>query len=508
MAIVPEASVLASEMSIRTSVLEMEYERAIAASARLLDTEKDRARRMETLLLQFEYDALRLQLGQANEQLLGMTQTEAEVRRQLVEAHHELDRMDNSLQSSSNENQRLTTELQTLNTISMNHDTLLAEKVQLARELSNLKSELERSNEGQISHLSLVAERHAMERQLNSLEVQLKNEKLSHEHTRARVVEQATEIDNLSSRVEKLQNELSREIRTRQHQEREDQQQNGGWESQRAVLEGKIETLRKQLRSTKDKLQEAQHSLQQQRSTTRSTLGDEDEIRPRMVPLQGPGPSADYHGGLMIATPGAVRVEEKAKRKSALPGDKSAFSITPFLNRTGAARDSAMSSDMDEDEIEQAMDENPPSFRKPNTDGEMRDRNLPPAKRAGPDRVPSNAVKTKPKEHGLTSQPKQSVHRPSSKTPHEESDESEHFMSNKAQAKPKRRKLGMQRERNLFDEENHEEMIENSKPGRKLVLGAAGRNSTKPVASLSSALTNGCVFGGGFSPLKKDRKRL
>lgn len=94
-------------MSIQTTRLEKEYEIVRASSTRLIDTEKDRVRRMENLLLQFERDTLKAQLDQANEQLLQVTQTEREARTQLEEAFGEIDRLDAHVQYTSNENIKL-----------------------------------------------------------------------------------------------------------------------------------------------------------------------------------------------------------------------------------------------------------------------------------------------------------------------------------------------------------------------------------------------------------------
>lgn len=88
--------------------LEKEYEKAIADSARLLDTERDRVRRMEYLLLQFERDALQAKLDQANDRIHGLTQAESEARLQLDEAFQEIDHLDQSVQASSSEIRRLT----------------------------------------------------------------------------------------------------------------------------------------------------------------------------------------------------------------------------------------------------------------------------------------------------------------------------------------------------------------------------------------------------------------
>lgn len=95
-------------MSIKTVRLEKEYEKAIAGSARLLDSEKDRVRRMEYLLLQFDRDALQIKLDQATDRILGLTQAESEARLQLDEAFQEIDHLDQYIQGSSREIQRLT----------------------------------------------------------------------------------------------------------------------------------------------------------------------------------------------------------------------------------------------------------------------------------------------------------------------------------------------------------------------------------------------------------------
>lgn len=94
-------------MSIKTVYLEKEYERALADSTRLIDTERDRVRRMEYLLLQFESNALRSQLDHARAQLLGFTQNESETLLRLDEACREIDRLDRHARASSGEIERL-----------------------------------------------------------------------------------------------------------------------------------------------------------------------------------------------------------------------------------------------------------------------------------------------------------------------------------------------------------------------------------------------------------------
>ena len=100
-------SIMMDQMALQTTILERDYEKAAAASARLLDAERDRVRRMEHLLLQFERDALRSQLDQANEQALRLAKAESDACLQLDEAFLEIDRLDHHVQASSAEIERL-----------------------------------------------------------------------------------------------------------------------------------------------------------------------------------------------------------------------------------------------------------------------------------------------------------------------------------------------------------------------------------------------------------------
>ena len=395
------------------------------------------------------------------------------------------------------------------------YQNLLSEKVQLSREVSNLKAEVQKFKTQVTSQQTMVAEKHEMERQLSSLEVQLENERHSHERTRAKSSQQATEIAKLSTKVEELQATLAKELRVNQQYERDSRQQQETWKSQRESLEGKIETLRKQLRTAKDKLQETQHDLQQRRGNVRSGDGDSKEARSRTIPLQRPGPTSDYHNGVTIATPGAVRVEDKMKRQSALLGDKSAFSITPFLNRTGDPVDSPIVSEIDEDEVNETMKDNILPV-KTHVKSKLVGNGGSPVARStitgeGPARsskAKSNARQTKLSTSGLANELKGPPDLPETKVPLRQADELENSLIGQGNPKPKKRKLATQRERSLFEDEDEDDILELRKPGRKFPL-ATGRSSvlsTVQQSGPSANMTRTLGFGA-FSPLKRDRKR-
>jgi hypothetical protein len=94
-------------MSMRTMRLEKEYEKTLSDSARLLDGERDRVRRMELLLSKIENEALRSQLEEANRHLLGFTGADSEACAQLQEACQEIDHLELQAQASASEIDRL-----------------------------------------------------------------------------------------------------------------------------------------------------------------------------------------------------------------------------------------------------------------------------------------------------------------------------------------------------------------------------------------------------------------
>lgn len=404
-----------------------------------------------------------------------------------------------------------------MNDTSTSYSNLLADKLRLSRDLTNLQNELDRLRNQDSSYQALIPEKQELERQLNSLEVQLENEKNSHDRTRGKSSQQAAEIGRLSVRIEELESNLARELRAKQQSEHDNRQQNTGWESQRSALETRIETLKKQLRTAKDKLQEAQNELQHRRNNVRIE-NETSEPRSRTVPLQRPGPGgADYQGGVTISTPGAVRVQDKLKRQSALPGDKSAFSITPYLNRTKNSGGSPSSSDVEEEQPKRAKaqaqaqakakDATKTVSRKPSIAEE------PAAERASlEDRGPSTRVPSKTTKGKSKAQEGKPASRPAPKPILEEDNDELESSLDQGQAKAKRRKLGAQRERSLFEDDEDEGGLDMRKPGRKLGLGG-GRSSTLATSTQLSGASGiprnlGFAAPMGFSPLKKDRKRF
>lgn len=353
------------------------------------------------------------------------------------------------------------------------------------------------------------------------LEVQLEDANRAHERTQTRDIQQDQEIARLSLQLEKVHKELAEEVKIKEQYERNGQQQRLEWTTQRNTLDTKIETLNKKLRSTKDQRQEASHAQHRQDNANITTYEtNQSGPRPRAIPLQRP--TAQFNQDMAIATPGAVQTHEKAKRsKTALPGDKSAFSITPYLSRTNGQPDFLASSvhDMNElgavnvKDIDMSPSENVNLGISTSIDSQV-DSQAIPAKD-----LPRKTMKQKSNIHQLmpaSLQAKKGLAKQSSQV--DSDDQFEDSSGIHAQtidhgpAKPRKRKLGAQRDRTLFDEDEDDELHEYKRPGRKLAHGI-GRNAVlssfqPPSAPTGNPSNQNASVLQAFSPLKRDKKKL
>lgn len=137
----------------------------------------------------------------------------------------------------------------------------------------------------------------------------------------------------LESRLESIQADLIKERRLREKSERDMQKATTDWENKKTTLEARLDAFRNKLRVTKDQLKATEKELDNAKKSTR--LSD----HPIFFGLgETNGKNAMKRTSFqmdesMIGTPGDLPARKKTK-SSVLPGDKSTFSITPFLNRS------------------------------------------------------------------------------------------------------------------------------------------------------------------------------
>ena len=218
-------------------------------------------------------------------------------------------------------------EISSLNDVSLDSNKILSEKLKLSRELSSLKPELEHLRSLASSHQILLSEKLALQRQTNTLQVELDNEKRSTQRRLSNYGRAQADDAKLEASLEAARAELAKEKRDRQKAERQHQKSTADLENRISTLESKLDDFRTKLRSTKDTLKETQAELQRaQNARSNAAKGAGPGARKRNV--------SEVNADIMIGTPGDLPAAKRSKINQALPGEKSTFSITPFLNRT------------------------------------------------------------------------------------------------------------------------------------------------------------------------------
>lgn len=220
----------------------------------------------------------------------------------------------------------------------MDSTKLLTEKLTLARELSTLRPELEHLRTQAASQQSLLAEKLSVQRQLSTCQVELETERRSTQRALAKEGRLQAQDSMYENKLEALQAEVAKERRERQKVERQVQNTVSELQSQNATLESRLDASKNKLRLAKDQLKEEQAKKQSLHTAAQATAGSVDatgvgETAARNFRKRN---AAQMDSDTMIGTPGLVPAPKKSKRGSTLPGDKSTFSITPFLNRTAS----------------------------------------------------------------------------------------------------------------------------------------------------------------------------
>jgi septal ring factor EnvC (AmiA/AmiB activator) len=496
--------------ALKTTQLEHAYERALQQSERIYEEERARALRVQLLLLEDENDALQDQLAESEAQIEKLEDGHDEVRESLLQTEADLQRAQTDLKSRLRDIDHYRAELNNLNTMSSDSTKLLTEKLSLARELAVLKPELEHLRSQAIAQQNLLAEKLSLQRELSTLQVELETEKRAVQRTKAKDAKSGEDESKLEGQIDELKKELAKEKREAQKNDRDARKQAADWEGQKTILESKLDAFRNKLRSTKEQLKETQAELEQAQAAKATRDAEFAQARPGVANPRK-RPVARFDPDSTIGTPG---VAAKKPRTSTLPGDKSTFSITPFLNRTmSLAPESPASQEKKADEaINQQIDaiiaENAPSSPAPPPKAKI-------VKKGG------GAASAKPKEPQPlkdTTIPKANTNIQKQRTTTnkttlakvtEEADENEESTGNssvpniqqKQPVKKKQKLLGQRK--SLFDDDDDEGEQSKSRGlmGLSKGLGLRGGAGMGMISLAGKGKTL-----AEFSPLKKDRR--
>ena len=217
----------------------------------------------------------------------------------------------------------------------MDSTKLLTEKLALSRDLAALKPEIEHLRSQAITHQTLFAEKLSLQRQLSTTQVELETEKRVTQRTLAKE-ESRHELDaRMESQLEELRSELAKERKETQKLQREMHKLSTDFDGKKAILESRLDAFRYKLNITKDQLKETQKELH---NTRASNPAQSDPSAKARQPTQNTRKRniSQFDTDAMIGTPGDLPPTKKGKRGSTVPGDKSTFSITPYLNRSAS----------------------------------------------------------------------------------------------------------------------------------------------------------------------------
>lgn len=422
----------------------------------------------------------------------------------------------------------------------MDSTKLLTEKLALARELSALKPEIDHLRSQATSHQTVYSEKLLLQRQSSTLQEELDVEKRATERVMAKQRKWQAEEAGVIRQLETLQAEIVKERKERQRLEKESQKISTDWETEITTLESRLDVSRTKLKTTRDQLKASQAELHFARSANQSGIQAEPSRPFSRDPIINAGRGARkrtvslMEDDTVIGTPGDLQMAKKSKRASALPGDKSTFSITPFLNRTASVGPGQLDQELGDSGI--GFNENVAAVAGPDSPlakqkpapaiaGQQRSEELQAAKalkhssafttlergavkggkpKAGPARIPRSA----PALEQVAEEATDAVVDSSLTNSRNAEVETTTGEATEIQADKKRRRklLGGALATTLFDDDDGE-AVKNGRVtnGKGRAFGAPGR--VMPGGTKAAPRFVGPASGfGDFSPLKKDRK--
>ena len=213
----------------------------------------------------------------------------------------------------------------------LQHDDIRKQLAKERRARQKAEEQLESQDNSQVEDVrkDLLKEKKAkakLEESVETLQAELEREKKAAQ----RATKKAEGNAQADDEAEELRTELAKEKKERLRVQKAAQQAADEFEAQKATLEEKLKQFRTKLKSTKDELQGAQTELSTARETApvkKAPAATKANAKKRDAAQMDPDATT-------LGTPGDGPAAKRSKKAPAGVGDKSTFSITPFLNKT------------------------------------------------------------------------------------------------------------------------------------------------------------------------------
>ncbi|KAF2151184.1 hypothetical protein K461DRAFT_295261 [Myriangium duriaei CBS 260.36] len=394
----PSATMTDHDLSLHTSALELKYERSVHLVDIIAKDENVRKLRFDKHVLEDDNTELRelLLTEQERSDKLEAMMNDHLVRAEAAEAA--VQSLEAVAQTKEQEISTLQAERNALKNLTTDTSKIMTEKLELTHELSRLRPELEHLRAQATTNEILLTEKLSLQRKLSEIEVELENakrdaqramakrrntmhevaqedeleslrktlskEKRLHERAKETIGELQAELDEAKKssqrelaaeskkaeqtaetevRAEELVRNLAREQKEKSKAERALATAQADFDSNKAVLEDKLTQYKNRVRTLKDRLKETESALEEAQAAatkaaaTAAAVTKSVTIAPAATKQHGNGrkraaASLEEADATTLGTPGDAPA--KRARKGANVGEKSSFSITPFLNRT------------------------------------------------------------------------------------------------------------------------------------------------------------------------------
>ncbi|KAM6528145.1 hypothetical protein FALCPG4_009158 [Fusarium falciforme] len=296
--------------------------------------EQARLLKLRLLTLRDENALLKDRLIQRDAMVKQLSKQKEDSHAERCESKKRIEDRDVRLMKQDKELAALQMEIASLNDFRQESNKILQEKFALSHKLDQLQPELNHLKQQLETHRAVIAQKQDLERQVSSLEVELENEKRS----KSRLQSKSRDDDQWKDQLEEAKRELEK---TKKEHNRELREVRGEVERLEGLLEetrSKRKHAQTDLKNTRAELEACRTELEAARKAAQSN-----KPAKKTVTMKEPGRKRRAQDmsleDISIGTPGPdeatlKRPFNKRGAEHALVGEKSTFSITPFLNRT------------------------------------------------------------------------------------------------------------------------------------------------------------------------------
>ncbi|KND88972.1 hypothetical protein TOPH_06383 [Tolypocladium ophioglossoides CBS 100239] len=343
------------ERKTRIHELELKRRDNIHKTDSISRDEEARLLKLKLLALRDDNATLKDKISQKDARINALTNQSDQVRVELDESKQAARAQETRMKKQDLELANLKAEVNSLNGSMQDSGKALQEKFALTRELNRLRPEMEHLQSQLANYQAMVAEKNDLRRQVDSLEVELENEKRSRQ--RVQFKEDDATIGELKARLENAEQKLAADKKEREKARKEHERELAEAQALSERLEERVESLKAKYKSSQGDLKETRAQLE----TFQAELEKGKKTASRSI--KGPTKkSATVESGLSrkrraqemsfeditIKTPcnddmpSKRPATKKRGNEKAAVGEKSAFSITPFLNRSKNLSDESL----------------------------------------------------------------------------------------------------------------------------------------------------------------------